>query len=164
MRIDVAEQVRRRGWQQPRRRPVAQIIGIEQDQVPRVRGVELVELEAAVEGRQIPLQLVDEDLLAGGEHGAKRRIPGRILRPRGLSDHDGSLACRCQDQTIIPTARLCPEMGNPGTIYVRASERAPRSEEHTSELQSLMRISYAVFCLKKQIKTENQDTRTIPTT
>src|SRR3546814_9246574 len=29
---------------------------------------------------------------------------------------------------------------------------APRSEEHTSELQSLMRISYAVFCLKKQKK------------
>src|SRR3546814_2761148 len=30
--------------------------------------------------------------------------------------------------------------------------RGPRSEEHTSELQSLMRISYAVFCLKKKIK------------
>src|SRR3546814_5965876 len=30
---------------------------------------------------------------------------------------------------------------------------AARSEEHTSELQSLMRISYAVFCLKKKIKT-----------
>src|SRR3546814_4658888 len=29
--------------------------------------------------------------------------------------------------------------------------RDPRSEEHTSELQSLMRISYAVFCLKKKI-------------
>src|SRR3546814_4856847 len=29
-----------------------------------------------------------------------------------------------------------------------------RSEEHTSELQSLMRISYAVFCLKKQINNE----------
>src|SRR3546814_4517647 len=28
--------------------------------------------------------------------------------------------------------------------------RGPRSEEHTSELQSLMRISYAVFCLKKK--------------
>src|SRR3546814_8645925 len=28
-------------------------------------------------------------------------------------------------------------------------KRLPRSEEHTSELQSLMRISYAVFCLKK---------------
>src|SRR3546814_2626145 len=30
--------------------------------------------------------------------------------------------------------------------------RCVRSEEHTSELQSLMRISYAVFCLKKKIK------------
>src|SRR3546814_5563323 len=30
-----------------------------------------------------------------------------------------------------------------------------RSEEHTSELQSLMRISYAVFCLKKQTNTTN---------
>src|SRR3546814_8777082 len=31
-----------------------------------------------------------------------------------------------------------------------------RSEEHTSELQSLMRISYAVFCLKKKKKTKNK--------
>src|SRR3546814_8357637 len=31
-----------------------------------------------------------------------------------------------------------------------AGDRAGRSEEHTSELQSLMRISYAVFCLKKK--------------
>src|SRR3546814_3233426 len=31
-----------------------------------------------------------------------------------------------------------------------ANHGQPRSEEHTSELQSLMRISYAVFCLKKQ--------------
>src|SRR3546814_5251004 len=34
------------------------------------------------------------------------------------------------------------------------SRPRPRSEEHTSELQSLMRISYAVFCLKKKIKTD----------
>src|SRR3546814_3915701 len=33
---------------------------------------------------------------------------------------------------------------------------AERSEEHTSELQSLMRISYAVFCLKKKKKTNSQ--------
>src|SRR3546814_9274065 len=32
-----------------------------------------------------------------------------------------------------------------------------RSEEHTSELQSLMRISYAVFCLKKKIKYQLQN-------
>src|SRR3546814_2855110 len=35
-------------------------------------------------------------------------------------------------------------------------ERQMRSEEHTSELQSLMRISYAVFCLKKKKKTSMQ--------
>src|SRR3546814_3587326 len=35
-----------------------------------------------------------------------------------------------------------------------------RSEEHTSELQSLMRISYAVFCLKKKKKTETQKKHT----
>src|SRR3546814_2924682 len=34
-----------------------------------------------------------------------------------------------------------------------AGRRHARSEEHTSELQSLMRISYAVFCLKTKIKT-----------
>src|SRR3546814_9304577 len=34
----------------------------------------------------------------------------------------------------------------------RPAVRGPRSEEHTSELQSLMRTSYAVFCLKKKKK------------
>src|SRR3546814_10110199 len=36
-------------------------------------------------------------------------------------------------------------------IYLNVAETGIRSEEHTSELQSLMRISYAVFCLKKKI-------------
>src|SRR3546814_7809408 len=35
-------------------------------------------------------------------------------------------------------------------IAIEPQERHGRSEEHTSELQSLMRISYAVFCLKKK--------------
>src|SRR3546814_5749884 len=40
----------------------------------------------------------------------------------------------------------------PDHIRLRAAAQAlDRSEEHTSELQSLMRISYAVFCLKKKI-------------
>src|SRR3546814_5023583 len=41
------------------------------------------------------------------------------------------------------------------TRRYNASLIAGRSEEHTSELQSLMRISYAVFCLKKKKKTQN---------
>src|SRR3546814_10220767 len=38
---------------------------------------------------------------------------------------------------------------------LRHTKRLTRSEEHTSELQSLMRISYAVFCLKKKNNTTN---------
>src|SRR3546814_7289493 len=44
--------------------------------------------------------------------------------------------------------------------YAIEQPPADRSEEHTSELQSLMRISYAVFCLKK--KRINQITHNIP--
>src|SRR3546814_2067727 len=41
--------------------------------------------------------------------------------------------------------------GGDGGAGRGAGQGARRSEEHTSELQSLMRISYAVFCLKKKI-------------
>src|SRR3546814_9938110 len=47
-----------------------------------------------------------------------------------------------------PAWRASPE----GERLYRAARRSIRSEEHTSELQSLMRISYAVFCLKKKKK------------
>src|SRR3546814_5406458 len=40
-----------------------------------------------------------------------------------------------------------------------SASRRVRSEEHTSELQSLMRISYAVFCLKKKKKKTNMKTK-----
>src|SRR3546814_8732262 len=41
---------------------------------------------------------------------------------------------------------------------LQGSRRFVRSEEHTSELQSLMRISYAVFCLKKKINRDINET------
>src|SRR3546814_5973779 len=59
---------------------------------------------------------------------------------------------------IPACARSCPRCNNPLSMSW-SRRRAPaatsccRSEEHTSELQSLMRISYAVFCLKKKKKT-----------
>src|SRR3546814_9881371 len=49
------------------------------------------------------------------------------------------------------TANL-PEANAPFAAYPTHTHQAIRSEEHTSELQSLMRISYAVFCLKKKKK------------
>src|SRR3546814_9391804 len=52
----------------------------------------------------------------------------------------------------------CHRSGFPQRGLARLGEAigSPRSEEHTSELQSLMRISYAVFCLKKK-KNGNMD-------
>src|SRR3546814_3706037 len=47
--------------------------------------------------------------------------------------------------------------GNYGALLIQSRRFSTRSEEHTSELQSLMRISYAVFCLKKK---NNQQTTT----
>src|SRR3546814_3242263 len=52
---------------------------------------------------------------------------------------DGLVVCRVNEQHCRSRGPTCP-VPLPG-----------RSEEHTSELQSLMRISYAVFCLKKKI-------------
>src|SRR3546814_7498992 len=67
---------------------------------------------------------------------------------------DCLLTGRSQTDSLLPCSwkRTCRTML---TRYARSSSNRPasRSEEHTSELQSLMRISYAVFCLKKKKKT-----------
>src|SRR3546814_7442494 len=55
-------------------------------------------------------------------------------------------ALTCQPQRIHPPRRV---QGVPIPIEP-TRQLARRSEEHTSELQSLMRLSYAVFCLQKQ--------------
>src|SRR3546814_9372371 len=57
--------------------------------------------------------------------------------------------------------RKCP--ANPGETH-RTRLLARRSEEHTSELQSLMRISYAVFCLKKKKRKTTINTHLIDCT
>src|SRR3546814_10237131 len=55
------------------------------------------------------------------------------------------------------TERAEKYLGKVGLAEKR-DEFPARSEEHTSELQSLMRISYAVFCLKKKKNTTNNTT------
>src|SRR3546814_9314010 len=70
---------------------------------------------------------------------------------------------RCLSRAVVPAAfaHPLPDRGaarrprQPGAAAADRGGRARlqadlRSEEHTSELQSLMRISYAVFCLKKK--------------
>src|SRR3546814_4439388 len=64
-----------------------------------------------------------------------------------LPNHPWFIACQAHPEFLST-----PRHGHPLFIgFVRAArEQRARSEEHTSELQSLMRISYAVFCLKKK--------------
>src|SRR3546814_3293983 len=50
--------------------------------------------------------------------------------------------------------------GVPGSTDLNSIPESARSEEHTSELQSLMRTSYAVFCLKKKTTTQKNKTNT----
>src|SRR3546814_8565363 len=74
------------------------------------------------------------------------------------SDQEVRWCPGCGDYAILKAVqRTMPEIGaDPAkTVFVSGigcSSRFPyyRSEEHTSELQSLMRLTYAVFCLKKK--------------
>src|SRR3546814_3491452 len=81
-------------------------------------------LRATVDGEKVLVMLVE---------GSPVAIPARCPHAHGPL-HQGNLRY-CADLSL---ARL----------EFRSGDR--RSEEHTSELQSLMRISYAVFCLKKK--------------
>src|SRR3546814_7442592 len=68
-----------------------------------------------------------------------RRRQKRGAAPDGSRSRKKACPCRCW----VPRNSLAS----------RIVHTCSRSEEHTSELQSLMRISYAVFCLKKKKKT-----------
>src|SRR3546814_1274895 len=60
--------------------------------------------------------------------------------------HLDELRCRQRAPELLAVQRILAR----GLIAgLRRAHASPRSEEHTSELQSLMRISYAVFCLNK---------------
>src|SRR3546814_5225657 len=74
------------------------------------------------------------------------RAPGAAHGGRlGEGHRDGHRG----DRVPRPVAELSG-VGGPEDRHQRPGRVRGRSEEHTSELQSLMRISYAVFCLKKQ--------------
>src|SRR3546814_10200575 len=88
--------------------------------------------------------------------------PQRHSRPsRRLAQSPGGVSgCVIQPRLPQPTQKpsvpLCAMIDGSSAAATGTS----RSEEHTSELQSLMRNSYAVFCLQKKTKTENLTTTT----
>src|SRR3546814_5268702 len=82
---------------------------------------------------------------SGGDLSRSLRRAGRhLLEALPVPSEKVQIGMESLRQRDLPAAHPC-ERGR-GQIAVE------RSEEHTSELQSLMRISYAVFCLKKKKK------------
>src|SRR3546814_1071929 len=85
----------------------------------------------------------DGNEIAAEQAVSRRHLPRQAQRAQRLGGdgdaHDAALARLLQ------------------IIHHRGAGDPQRSEEHTSELQSLMRISYAVFCLKKKNNTKIRD-------
>src|SRR3546814_8909493 len=122
----------------------------------------------------LELLAVIRDAAAGAAHGETgaddRRQPGAFEHRERLVERVGDAAARAfQPDLVHRVAELDPVLGLVDRLGIgadhldaiflerpvveqgqRGVERGLRSEEHTSELQSLMRISYAVFCLKKK--------------
>src|SRR3546814_1803978 len=101
--------------------------------------------------------------------GRAMEVAGQIAANPG---HATRLAKRLlregQDMKLAPLLELSAAFqalahhtqDHPEAVAAFIEKREPRSEEHTSELQSLMRISYAVFCLQK--KTNKNHTQKTP--
>src|SRR3546814_328361 len=99
---------------------------------------------------------------AGAVEAAGQGIRGALPVPRRTLGFVHRLA----DQAVLPLLRLRRARHRdlvPDELRPPRVPRRGRSEEHTSELQSLMRISYAVFCLKKK-KTHNQNNKSYNST
>src|SRR3546814_8681190 len=96
--------------------------------------------------------LCSSDLIGAGERIVRDiavGIDGKKLQFRAGRVDDIAIGRRSER----PVARIGDRLGRRIALHDEQALADDRSEEHTSELQSLMRISYAVFCLKK--KTNN---------
>src|SRR3546814_3559664 len=97
----------------------------------------------------------DGDLFrGGGRHDVRRHRPGRAARHRRRAGRGGRRVS-ARDPYLdlaLESVHAIEASAGTGKTFTLATlvVRLVRSEEHTSELQSLMRISYAVFCWKKK--------------
>src|SRR3546814_3616839 len=103
--------------------------------VPAIEAFDLGLAEVRIEGLRLTLDLTGEGPLFGS---LQKAIDG-------LAGESGEGAETSGAGT--PESRGLPSLPK---VVLADAEATLRSEEHTSEVQSLMRISYAVFCLKKK--------------
>src|SRR3546814_7817640 len=79
----------------------------------------------------------------------QNQVHDRHVVPKGEPEVEGQYVLHIQEKAEVE--RLVQSEAMPQLLHVFGGGRPRlRSEEHTSELQSLMRISYAVFCLKNK--------------
>src|SRR3546814_5004094 len=140
---------------------VARIVGAEQRGRPAELALEVgasaVALAALqfLAGTDSPCIAVAVRILACD---AQRHVCGERRVDDGLGTIGAKAAVGRLERALEAVARAVGVEGDDTRRRVAAIERplrTARSEEHTSELQSLMRISYAVFCLKKKNKNKN---------
>src|SRR3546814_3578682 len=115
-------------------------VGDARDALVVQRRLEVVGVDVVVELLHVGDELIAEcRALLGGR--------GRPVLPRGGLAVGVERVLRRHPQVLLDPVE-------PGPVQALGDgvDLAVRSEEHTSELQSLMRISYAVFCLKKKTK------------
>src|SRR3546814_2275234 len=95
---------------------------------------------------------------------ATRSLPVLATDSRMGAVSSGATVRRSITSTDVPSSAASCSAAASASCTIRDTDTTvtslpsrTRSEEHTSELQSLMRISYAVFCLKKKNKKYQQD-------
>src|SRR3546814_9763580 len=89
-----------------------------------------------------------------GSLGEEKRRPVQMLVPRRPGPD------RRQRNQVREVQGVDERLADVGVDMAWQAAEPGRSEEHTSELQSLMRISYADFCLKKKTKTTQNNKET----
>src|SRR3546814_8214484 len=104
--------------------------------------------------------------MASARDGVKVEVVGQAIdaihrhpRPVGSRGRDRLLKALHQRDPFLHmwVGGVGPGLGLVRIMILGVDNHEQRSEEHTSELQSLMRISYAVFCLKKKKKQQQED-------
>src|SRR3546814_6791689 len=115
----------------PGQRLIEHLGGVVLDRVGRRAGIGVADIDLRRRDIGILLDRQRKERADAAEHDDDRQHPGKDWTVDEKTRHAALSALR------------------PGAFAFRRAD-ALRSEEHTSELQSLMRISYAVFCLKKK--------------
>src|SRR3546814_1902402 len=124
-------------------------------------GAPATEVVTEIAGKDVGAGLFGDPLRPGRHRLVQDRVapdvdsgPGRVGDSYFRAADGVTLDADRKVRLVAPADRLDPgiEISHPGRMP-RPHRNADRSEEHTSELQSLMRISYAVFCLKKKTQT-----------